>query len=220
MLIGVNPSYGGLRFWLISLALLICGAIMRLSSGWIPLSDIEAEVSAAEINTEEASQLIDSVLRFYRLIDDGKYTEAYQLCLENKWQVSNDTGASIVGLVTQEEFVQTLTQEIGPQGLGQDIIQITVTDVRPFATAGQDLSKHPELQTLRYLSPLQQVKNIYLVTVQGALLGRCSQWNWEKQLVVAHLKSTSGENWRLLLPGKSDARFPHYVAWFTDRVPW
>lgn len=193
---------------------------MRWSAGWSPMDYMSTTASAAAIHSQATSRLIESVLRFYHLIDDGQYAQAYALCLENKWQIPAEEEASIVGLVTEQEFVQTLNQEIGPQGLGQDIIKIAVTNIEPLTITDPMLSGYPELHTLHFLEASYQVRNIYMVTVNGALLGRCSQWDWEKQLPVAHLESKMGESWRLLLPGKVDERFPHYMAWFTDRVPW
>lgn len=206
-----------LRFGLVCLVLIVVGGWIRLSAGWQPFG-LGAEVHAGAGEASPAD-LSASVLRFYELIDDGHYAAAYQLVLENRWQVSSTGDYSVEGLMSEAEFVATLNREMGSQGLGQNIIKIAVTAVSPYTLTAGIPPDRPELWTLSFLPGSVQVEEVRQVRVAGALLGRCSQWDWDERLLAARVRDGTTSQWRLLLPGLLDDRFPHYQEWFMDRNP-
>ena len=214
-------SQHDLRFGLICLVLVAAGGLVRLSSGWHPLHNaaVAQAVSSEPGGDATVSELRDSVLRFYQLVDDGRYQAAYRLCLENRWQSLSTGEYTVEGLATEDDFVETLNREMGGQGLGQNIIKIAVTETTPFTLSEHIPAARPELRTLSFLPAAYQVRDIYQVRVTGALSGRCSQWDWDESLLAARLWDGTSSQWRLLLPGKLDDRFPHYQEWFMERDP-
>ncbi len=206
-----------IRFWLMSVVLVALGGLLRLGAGWQPLSWL-ARVGApteAGASVSRGADLVDTVLSFYRLIDDGKYREAYWLSLENKWEKGSDGQLRVIGLVSEEEFVDRLLAEMGVNGLGQNIIKIGVLTQSLLPPGEWTATRWPELHTLAFLDDTVQVQDVYQVQVVGALLGRCSQWDWVKHLLVARLGGA--QRWKILLPGSGDTSQPHYQDWFIDR---
>lgn len=206
-----------MRFWLISVVLLVLGSLLRLGAGWQPLgwltqASAQTETSALEVRHDD---LADTVLSFYRLIDDGRYREAYRLSLESKWQKGTDGQLRVVGLVSEEEFVKRLLDEMGVNGLGQNIISMKVISQTQLPPAEWQPTRRPELHALAFLGHGVQVQDVYQVQLAGALLGRCSQWDWVKHLLVARLRGD--QPWKILLPGSADTSQPHYQDWFMDR---
>ena len=76
-----------LRFILICLLLFMVGGLLRIQSGWIALPQpVEASsIFSPELSPEMSAELQQTVLDFYNLVDKGRYDEAHQLSLENKW---------------------------------------------------------------------------------------------------------------------------------------
>ena len=208
-----------LRFVLICLLLFMVGGLLRIQSGWIALPHpVEASSTfSPELSPEMSAELQQTVLDFYSLVDKGRYDEAYQLSLENKWLKLEEGIYTTNGLIGQDEFEEVLSNEIGGNGMGLNIISIEVTGQSPLAPDRWASGEYPELRTLDSLPDGIQVQGIYELEVGGVLLGRCSRWDWQDKVLVARL---SGENgWRLLLPGSPEPTSPHHEEWFLDRDP-
>lgn len=209
-----------LRFILICLLLFVVGGLLRIQSGWIvwPQQVEASPKSNQELSPEALVELQRAVLDFYNLVDKGRYTEAYQLSFENRWVKSENGTYSTTGLITQDEFVDVLSNEIGGNGMGLNIINIEVVGQSPLAADQWMSAARPELQILKSLPDDVQVQGIYEVEVGGVLLGRCSRWDWHDKVLVAKLSGANG--WRLLLPGSLESTSPHHEEWFLDRDPF
>lgn len=209
-----------LRFVLICLVLFALGGLLRIQTGWIVLAwPVEASnlPSSQELSEEALLELKQVVLDFYQLVDKGNYAEAYQLSFENKWLKMESGVYKPNELTSQEEFIDTLSNEIGGNGMGLNIISIEVVGQAPLPPSQWLSPDRPELYTLEMLPAETRVQGIYEVEVGGALLGRCSRWDWYDKVLVARLQ---GENrWRLLLPGSPEPTSPHHEEWFLDRNP-
>ncbi|MFN8455189.1 MAG: hypothetical protein U0401_11070 [Anaerolineae bacterium] len=212
----MTPKNSNLRFMLICLTLFAVGALLRIQSGWMVLPQAAAAQNlaiSAELSAESQAQLRAIVLNFYHAVDKGRYTEAADLSFETRWQKLADKSYTPIGLTSPDEFSQLLSDEIGSNGGGLNIISIEVRRETPVPAEQWSAAKRPELMTLHFLPPDAPLTGIYEIEVGGVLLGRCSRWDWDDKVLVAHI----GDQWRLLLPGSPDIISPHHEEWFLDR---
>jgi hypothetical protein len=198
----------------------MAGSLLRIQSGWLALPKLAVAKTLPviqELDTEATAELHETVLDFYNLVDKGNYVEAYQVSYENKWLKTDEGQPTSIGLISQDEFVDTLSSEIGPNGMGLNIISLEILGQWPLPSEQWTSSDRPELQALNFL-PYEEIQGVYEVEVGGTLLGACSRWDWSDKVLVARLQ---GENeWKLLLPGRPDINSPHHEEWFLDRNPW
>jgi hypothetical protein len=210
------PKNNNLKFILICLVLFAAGGLLRIQSGWIALPQPAAAKNLVnELNAESQAQLQQTVLNFYHSVDKGRYVEAAQLSFENKWQKLADKSYIPIGLVSPDEFSEVLSDEIGSNGMGLNIISIEIRGEAPLPIEQWAGANRPELLTLQFLAAETPLKGIYEVEVSGVLLGRCSRWDWDDKVLVVHM----GDQWKLLLPGSPDTFGPHHEEWFLDRNP-
>ncbi len=208
-----------LRFSLICLVLFGLGGLLRIQTGWLAWPE-HAEASSLtlsqELNETALAELHQTVLDFYYLVDKGNYAAAYQLSLENKWLKSAEKSYTPGGLTSQDEFIDILSNEIGSNGMGLNVISIEVLGQTPLPPTDWAVPNRSELQMLKALALESQVEAIFEVEVGGVLLGRCSRWDWHDKVLVAKLPG----GWRLLLPGSPEPSSPHHEEWFLDRDPF
>ena len=208
------------RFLLICLMLFLLGGFLRVRSGWMPLPR-SAQEATSPVVEEQSDELLaglrETVLDFYRLVDNGEYADAHSLCFEGKWQKLEGGEHRVVGLTSQEEFSNSLDNELGSNGMGLDIIRIDVMVPTLLPSEQWMPADRPELWTLDFLPNGLRVKNVYEVEVGGDMLNTCSRWNWFDRVLVVHLEGDAG--WRLLLPGSPSVSSPHHEAWFMDSNP-
>ena len=157
----------------------------------------------------------NAVLDFYNAVDKGRYADAYGLTLENHWSQAGSDVSEVDGLTTEDQFVSSLTDELGANGMSLNIIAIQTLDQTPLPRAERNPEVYPELLALESLPAGARVEQVYRVHVGGTLLGRCSRWDWSKQILIAKVK---GDRWRVLLPGVKGPYQPHYEEWFLDRT--
>ena len=208
------------RFVLVCLIIFALGILLRIQSGWLVLPQPARAKTVPviqELNAEAMAELQETVLDFYHLIDKGKYEEAYHFSFENKWQQLENETYVPAGLTSQTEFVEVISNEIGTNGMGLNIISIEILGHSALSPEQWTSPDFPELQTLTFLPEDTELQGVYQVEVGGVLLGACSRWDWSDKILVAQLR---GDNkWKLLLPGSPNPRKPHYEEWFLDRNP-
>jgi hypothetical protein len=212
-----------LRFILVCSVLFLIGGALRLVTGGLNLpwssagASLSLAASAAGTGAEQVPpEVAATVLDFYRAVDKGRYAEAFALALEDRWSESADGAYQVDGLVSEDQFVTALTDELGANGMELNIISIQAVDQVALSPAEQMPERHPELGTLKFLPAPTRVERVYRVYVKGTLLGRCSRWDWDKHVLVAQFK---GQGWRVLLPGVKGPHQPHNEEWFLDRNP-
>jgi hypothetical protein len=212
-------SRNDVKFISICLTLFLLGGFLRLQAGWSPFpwTTMANTLPSKEHGDEQLAELSETVLKFYNLVDKGNYKEAYQLAFETKWQKVGEQEYAAAGLTSQEEFIQRISDEIGSNGMGLNIISIGVQGQSLLPPEEWKFEDRPELWTLDFLPDASQVQSIFEVEVGGVLLGRCSRWDWHDSVLVAHMGGAGG--WKLLLPGSPDATGPHHEEWFLDRYP-
>ncbi len=206
------------RFVLISAVLFLIGGWLRVASGGLSLPSFNLGtgltlpfVSSRQVPAEVGATVLD----FYAAVDKGRYADAYAVALENHWSPGADGAPQVIGLATEEEFVDSLAKELGANGMGLNIIAIQALEEVRLSAEEKVPELYPELLTLESLPAGQRVKHVYRVHLAGTLLGRCSRWDWSKHILVAEVQ---GYGWRVLLPGVQVPYQPHYEEWFLDRA--
>jgi len=168
----------------------------------------------------------DTAVSFYMLLDNGQYEQAWELVLEPDFvgtgrvaefseQVEADPG-DFHGWTDKERFAERMKQELGPGGTGITLknIRVDSVDLIDFA---QYESKHPLQWNLLKESSIQgsllpRAEGVYFVDVSGSLLGACTIFRWDKQIVVLRID----KEYRLLLSGTKSAKSFFYQSWFSN----
>ncbi len=201
------------RFWVISVVLFLVGGGLRFSAGaaslpWLPSRD-QGKSQDTVITRELPPEAVQQVLDFYRAVDKGRYVEAFQISLENHWQVGETP--TVDRLTHEDEFVAALDKELGAKGMGLNIVAIQPVTQTVVLRSEIDSAVYPELAVLDVLPAGAKAAELGRVQLTGTLLGRCSRWNWERDVLVVNLP---GQGWRVLLPGVRKAFRPHNADWF------
>lgn len=153
----------------------------------------------------------DAVKSFYLYLKSGDYEKAWEISLEPDWadrgggvefrdEVSG-SGRQFSGWTGKEAFVQRMKAELGPFGSKINLRAVEaeiigVLDAAPFAEAyGFD-----------------KLENAFMVKAWGNLLGACSVFRWEKELVVLEV----GKRYRVLLGGTKPKNSWFYQSWFSN----
>jgi len=168
----------------------------------------------------------DTAVSFYMLLDNGQYEQAWELVLEPDFVGTGRAAAftekvgpgsgTFYGWTDKERFVERMKQELGPGGTGITLKNIRVDSVRRIDFTQYE-SKHPLQGNLLEEfsikgSLLPRVGGAYLVDVSGNLLGACTIFRWDKQVVVLHID----KKYRLLLSGTKTAKSFFYQSWFSN----
>lgn len=161
------------------------------------------------VDTPKVTTPTDPVARaavtFYRSVIQGRFDRAYDLSVEPRW-----VGPRLSGLTSRWDFVNSLREEIGPDGLPVGIAALTVDWERPFTAAPTVSSDVPELAALHLLP---RVSRLALAHVSGQLVGNCAIGAFSRTDVLGEV----GGEWKVLLPGRAAAAGPHFENWFLPR---
>src|SRR5450759_2498586 len=147
-------------FTIICLAVLLAGAALRVQAGWPA-----ALGAAAPAPGQAPDGLKETVLNFYHLVDKGQYDQAYDLAMENKWQSSGGTPVA-TGLTGKDEFVAELSDELGANGMGLNIVSIEMVSAAPLPAAEQLPAEYSALWTLKHLSTGMAVDGVYRAEIR------------------------------------------------------
>lgn len=207
-------------FILVCVVLFVIGAGLRLASGGLRIPSFSGQLGLSLPASLAESELVpvqvgNTVLDFYNAVDKGRYAEAYALTLETHWSQTADGVSQVDGLTTEDQFVSSLTDELGANGMSLNIIAIQTLDQIPLPLVERNPEVYPELLALESLPAGARVEQVYRVLVGGTLLGRCSRWDWSKHVLIAKVK---GDGLRVLLPGVKGPYQPHHEEWFLDRT--
>ncbi len=194
---------------LLFFAVIIAGAVLRFSFS-VPLVITElvyTPPSDALIPKAKNPEL--TVRRFYMLIDEGRYAEAYNLVIEPDW-VDSDRPApyreSVIatpdkyfGLVSKEEFIARSIGEMGPRGIYFSLSNIDSSVLKNSVVAlpWNSLIDYPEYE------------EIVPVKTRGDFLASCAVYRWEKDLLVIK----TGEEYKIILDGTKNAKENYYLTW-------
>jgi hypothetical protein len=201
-----------LRFVVVCAILFLAGSALRVAAGVVTLPWSQASPAAApgaRVNRALPAEAVELVLSFYEAVDKGRYAEAYGASLENHWQTADTV--QVDRLTQEDEFVAALSDELGANGMSLNIVALQALTHTVVLRQELDPARYPELSTLDLLPAGNQVRQLGQVELAGTLLGRCSRWDWTRDVLVAELP---GQGWRVLLPGVRKAHGLHNVDWF------
>ena len=147
--------------------------------------------------------------RFYMLLDDGQYEEAYRLVVEPDW-VEGDKPApyrhsvaasadSYQGLVSKDEFLSRAAGEMGPRGIFFSLSHIKAVEEKNSEAV------LPYEEVIEY--PAYSSSSV--VNVKGDYLASCAVYRWEKNIPV--IKTASG--YKLVLEGTKREKENYYLTW-------
>jgi hypothetical protein len=199
------------RFAIVCAALFLAGALLRYLYG-----GLAAPWANAGSDLALPPGLAETVQSFYGRLDRGDYHGVYRISLQNQWAELGANTYLSTGLTTEDAFVRDLQFEFGPHGQDLTIISLGIFAARALPRESQVVADRPALLAARHL-PAAQVEAIYEVEVGGALLDRCSRWEWRQTLLVARL---ADGGWKALLPGNPHGRVTATDQWFLGVNPF
>jgi len=208
----MNRAYK--RIYLLLLCIFLVGALVRALSGTTIFHSTLIYSSGKKdrlpgLKTPEAV-----VKSFYMFIDTGEYERAWEISLEPDWirdrsavtyrdEVREEPG-SFSGWTEKDKFVARLIQSLGEKGKG-----ITLNRIETHESGKLRIDEVIQIKN-RYDSI--GFDDAYSVRVSGQLLGACSIFKWEKDLVVLDIDGT----YKLLLSGTKRKKTFFYQSWFSN----
>ncbi len=152
----------------------------------------------------------DTARSFYMFIDEGEYERAWDISIEPNW-LGDSTAlykaavqaspASFSGWTDKVNFTKRLVMELGRKGTWIRLNNISAQQAEyTLDPVTDDVVKalHPE--------------DVHRIRVEGHLLGACSIFQWEKDLVVL----TLGGEHKILLEGTKRAKSFFYQSWISN----
>jgi len=209
---GMNRPYK--IVYLVLLCIFFTGALIRVLSGTSILHSALI-YSSGEKDSPPGVKTPEAVVKsFYIFIDTGEYERAWEISLEPVWgsdrigvtyrdEVDEDSGA-FSGWIEKDEFISRLIQNLGERGKG-----ITLNNIETHETGKL------------YMDEKRRIKNqydridfdeAYSVRACGQLLGACSIFKWEKDLVVLDI----GGTYKVMLYGTKPKNSFFYQSWFQN----
>ncbi len=191
--------------------LFAAGVFIRLLSGSSVLHTDLVYSPGREEKPPGSRTPADAVKSFYLYLKSGDYEKAWEISLEPDWagqgrsveyrdEVSG-SGRQFSGWTGKEAFVQRMKAELGPFGSKINLRSVEAEVVGVFDTA-------PFEETYG----LDQIKSAFRVRASGNLLGACTIFRWEKELVVLGI----GKGYRVFLSGTKSKNSYFYQSWFSN----
>jgi len=158
----------------------------------------------------------DTVKSFYLFIDNGLYDKAWEISLEPDWTggmcsisyldaVKSDPSL-FAGWTKKEDFEERLKKELGITGLS-----ITLNDIQTHRLKAKG-AKCIDSELVEMVTDHHELKDIYTIKATGKMLGACSIFKWEKDLVVLNIN----EKYKVLLNGTKQKNSFFYNSWFSN----
>jgi hypothetical protein len=191
------------------------GAAARLLSGNALLHTDLVYYPAKKERIPGADSPENAARSFYLYIDAGMYDEAYEISLEPSWVRSGSQGEGrgeirFTGWTSREDFVERLNGELGPGGSNIRLGSVRSGQPAPLDRTSAKADDSDRAPTGELLSRVARMEGAFRVTMNGHMLGACSVFRWEKELVVVK----SDGRYRVLLDGTRGKRGLFYRTWF------
>ena len=197
----------------IILALVLCGvigAVVRLASGH-PLLSADLTYAPGTRNIVPGTATPEDTVRsFYMFIDAGQYEQAWDISIEPAWlgaltasykAAVQASPSSFTGWTGKADFTKRLTMELGNNGTWVRLNNI-------YAQPSELVLSPVTHELIKALHP----EEVRTIRVKGHLLGACSIFRWEKDVVVL----TLGGEHKLLLEGTKNVKSLFYQSWFSN----
>jgi len=196
---------------LILVFLLTLGLFIRLLGG-VPIISTDLVYSPGKSQNPTGSKTPeDAVKSFYIFIDNGAYEKAWELSLEPDWKGGagaygyreeiSSSGKAFMGFTGKETFVKRLNEELGNAGSGITLRSIDAEVIEPI---------DPSIFGESY--GLKNVRDAFRVRAKGNILGACTIFRWEKELIVLGF----GKGYKVLLSGTKNKNSYFYQSWFSN----
>lgn len=191
--------------------LFAAGVFIRILGG-VSIINTDIVYSPGERQKPTGSKTPEEVVRsFYIFIDSGEYEKAWEISLEPDWtggtggsgyrdEVSS-SGKDFMGFTGKETFVKRLNEEIGSAGSGITLRSIEAEIIEPINTS-----------VFSEFYGVKNVRDAFRVRAKGNILGACTIFRWEKELIVLGL----GKGYNVLLSGTKGKNSYFYQTWFSN----
>ena len=211
----MGETFRRVSYLLLIAALVAVGTGFRLAAGSSavgkPTPAPGASLTTPAISEGDAATAAQTVLDFYKLIDEGSFEEASALTVEIQWQWQEGGDPAPVSLKSRERFVADSEQELGARG---GFISIFEAFAKTDRSAPADPIS-PELDALRGLAGAPKIDRVAWVDTNGTVKLNCGIRGWSRRMAVVE---TAG-SWKLLLPRPDLVKHSRVQAWFPASGP-
>jgi len=157
------------------------------------------------------------VFDLYNSIDNGHYENLYDISLEGKWIpkkiVEGKRQYSFNGIVEKDYFLKKAKRDFGGSGWRIHFTSVKILDVSKLARSKFENQFTRESMILDYFDTEEIIKEIYIVKLEGYIIGSCSIVDWNKDLPIVRY----GKKWKAIVTGTpEDYDIFHREQWLTD----
>lgn len=140
--------------------------------------------------------------KIYYCIDKGKYVDLYNLSFEGRWSEKNDEIGKaksyfLDGLIDKNNFIENASKDYGKNGWRLNFTSLEITDVTNISRADFVSDFPPENEILNYVDQENNIKRIYIVNVEGYIVGGCAITDWGKKLPLIW----TDQGWKAIVTG-------------------
>ncbi len=154
----------------------------------------------------------------YYCIDKGKYVDLYNFSFEGRWSEKNDEVGKaksylLDGLVNQNNFIENAINDYGENGWRLHFTSLEITDVSNISRADFAGDFPLENEILNYVDKENNIERIYIVNVEGYIIGSCAINDWRKKLPIIWID----QGWKAIVTGTPEDLLPiHREQYLAD----
>jgi len=157
------------------------------------------------------------VFELYNSIDNGHYENLYDISLEGKWipkkKVEGKRQYSFNGIVERDYFLKKAKRDFGGSGWRIHFTSLKILDVSKLSRSKFESQFIRESIILDNFDTEEIIKEIYIVKIEGHIIGSCAIVDWEKDLPIVRY----GKKWKAIVTGTpEDYDIFHREQWLTD----
>lgn len=167
------------------------------------------------VDSSEAEAI---AFKIYYCIDKGKYVDLYNLSFEGRWSEKNpEIGKAksylLDGLMKQNNFIEHASKDYGKNGWRLHFTSLEITGVTNISRADFASDFPPENEILNYVDQENNINRIYIVNVEGYIVGSCAITDWGKKLPLVW----TGHGWKAIVTGTPEDFSPlHREQYLAD----
>ncbi len=157
------------------------------------------------------------VFDLYNSIDNGHYENLYDISLEGKWipkkVVEGKRQYSFNGIVEKDNFIKKVRRDFGESGWRIHFTSLKILNVSKLPRSDFKNQFIRESIILDYFDTEEIIKEIYIVKLEGYIIGGCSIVDWSKDLPIVRYD----KKWKAIVTGTpEDYDIFHREQWLTD----
>lgn len=157
------------------------------------------------------------VLKIYDYIDRGNYEGLSSLSIEGKWTDKGECGKpkyyEFNGLVRKDDFIENSIKDYGVNGWRLNFSSLSLLNINKISSS-EFARKFPrESKILEYIKKENNVKIIYIIDLEGYIIGSCAIADWKKELPLLW----TDQGWKAIITGlPEDLIVLHREQWLTN----